>query len=272
MTWLAGITAALLLGVATVIALSAKERLSPAVPLWDIPRVAGSYTTIVGTLSGFTVASAIFIANGARGSPAFHDAIGLYVLAFLSLIGSTMQFATTPNLAGDRPKSYVSDQNISYVLANLSFYVGVAMSWLGLRLLLLAIDFGSFAATLTWVLLFAIVLGAFRVSMHLYRHTLLPPFACFSVPPVAFGLVLMYRLVADMAPMFWPANNQVLAFATTTFFIVGAAYLAQTLLLALNGHTRWEGLVTRYGHRFLIAFAQMSVVMVFFVWLAVAEA
>src|SRR3712207_6353408 len=138
--WVAGILLLLLLAVGIVQLLARDEREGPAMPLWDIPRVAGSYTTIVGTLSGFTVASAVFIGNQARGSSFFEDAMGMFIIAFLLLISSTMQFAATPNLTGDLRAAYIGDQHLSYVLANASFYLGVAISWLGLRLLLLAVN------------------------------------------------------------------------------------------------------------------------------------
>jgi hypothetical protein len=270
--WVIGVSWLLLGSAAISVLLALRSRPNPALPLWDVSRVAGSYTTIAGSLSGFTVASAVFIANATRGSFEFEGAVGMFILAFLVLIASTMLFATTPNLAGDVTQQYLTDQHLSYMMANTTFYVGIAISWLGLRLLLLAIEFNDFAETLTWVLLSAVLLGSMRLSMHLYRHTTINALACFAVVPLAMAMALLYRALGDTFDALWPDRDQPLAFATVAFFVAGTAYAYQTLLLTLHGHARWEAMIARVGQRWTIAHAQASVTIIFLVWLAVAEA
>jgi hypothetical protein len=271
--WVAAVLVLLTIAVAIVQFLSLQRREGPALPLWDIPRVAGTYTTIVGTLSGFTVASAVFIGNQAEGQEFYEDAMGMFIVAFLLLISSTMQFASTPNLATDPRPAYIGDQHLSYVLANSSFYLGVAISWLGLRMLLLAVNFTFFADILTWLLLFSIVAGAVRLSMHLYRHTTLSAKACFACPFLALGLGLLLRFgLAELWSDLWPADNIPLSFATMAFFVGGTAYLSQTALLSIHGEPRWEELAASIGPRWLLTYAVAAMLMVVLLWIAVAEA
>ncbi|MPZ49277.1 MAG: hypothetical protein GEU75_08255 [Dehalococcoidia bacterium] len=271
--WVAGVLLLFVAGGAVSLTLSWRQRPAPAMPLWDIPRVAGSYTTIVGSLAGFTVASAVFIANVTRGSVELEAAVGMFILAFLVLIASTMQFATTPNLGGEVSTQYLSDQHLSYMMANATFYIGIAISWLGLRLLLLAIDFTDFAGTLTWVLLSAMILGSLRLSMHVYRHTTTNPIGCFALVPVGFSLALAYRWLAEEVwGDLWPSEDQPLHFAVVAFFVAGAAYAYQTALLTLHGNPAWERLLARIGQKWLVMHAQAAVMVIFLLWIAVAQA
>jgi hypothetical protein len=269
--WLAGVIGLMLVSIAIVQILGLERRRAPALPLWDIPRVAGFYTTIVGSLAGFAVASSVFIANLARGDPQYEDAMAMFIVAFLVLIGTTMQFAATPNLAESAP-GYVADQQLSYSVANVSFYVGVAVAWLGLRLLVLASGFDTLGKILSWILFFSITAGAFRLSMHIYRHTLIGRLACFSIPAIAAALTLLYRFgAAEVIPDLWPAENQALYFAALAFLAGGLAYGSQTFLLALHGDSRWERIVASYGPSWLLGYCQASVLTIYLLWLAVVQ-
>ena len=271
--WLAGVVLLLLFTAGVALSLDRQRRQVPPLPLWDIPRVAGTYTTIVGTLSGFSVASAVLIANLARGTPAFDETLALFIFAFLLLISATMQFGTTPNLGGTLTDRYLSDQHLSYVFANAAFYIGVSLSWLGLRLMLLALEVERLADFLTWVLLFSVIAGAIRIAMHLYRHTTIAAAACFAVPFIAFGLAAVYRLgLAELWPALWPDSDQPMLLGVVAFFVGGLGYMTQSVLLTLHGNPAFERRVTAYGPRWLLAFCQAVVTTVALVWFAVAEA
>lgn len=271
--WIAGIVILLSLSAGVTSLIGWSRRSAPAMPLWDIPRVAGTYTTIVGTLAGFSVASAVLIANLARESAAFEDAMGMFIFAFLLLISATMQFGTTPNLATGVSERYLGDQHISYVMANTAFYLGVALSWLGLRLLLLAIGLEVLPDILIWVLFFSVFVGSMRLSLHLYRHTRLSALASVSVPPVAFAFAIAYKagIVAAWDDL-WPSHNESLFLTSVAFVIGGAGYVMQTALLALHGNPRWEALLSRFAERVVLAYAQSVVTIIALVWLAVIDA
>jgi hypothetical protein len=135
--WLVGIL--LLLAVAVAVSLRAGWRQAPPLAeIWDIPGTARTYTTIVGTLAGFSVTSSIFVANlsVARQSTSFEGVMALFLVAFVVFVSSAMQFGTTPNLTAAQPGPYRAVQGYSYLLANAGFYLGLCLSWLGLPLLL----------------------------------------------------------------------------------------------------------------------------------------
>src|SRR5688572_16768145 len=137
-----GVGAALLLLVTCSLCLFVtRRRAEQSAEIWDIGGTARTYTTIVGALAGFSVTSAIFIANltVARQSATFESVIALFLIAFLIFISSAMQFGTTPNLPAPPSELYATVQSYSYVLASTSYYLGLCLSWLGLPLLLAAI-------------------------------------------------------------------------------------------------------------------------------------
>src|SRR5262245_66417216 len=76
-------------------------------PLWDIPRVGGLFTSIVGSLAGFSVASATFLSGQAatRGAERFELVIAMFLTAFLILISCAMGFATVPSAPLDGPRA-----------------------------------------------------------------------------------------------------------------------------------------------------------------------
>jgi protein-S-isoprenylcysteine O-methyltransferase Ste14 len=163
--------------------------------IWDIAGTARTYTTIVGTLAGFSVTSSIFIANlsVARRSTNFEGVIALFLIAFLVFISSAMQFGTTPNLTGPGSEGYRTVQEYSYLLANASFYLGLCLSWLGLPLLLAAIGLDYLADVFAWMVLFAILGGAMRVSSSgLNIFTRIQLLSGLSLPFICFGAAAIY--------------------------------------------------------------------------------
>ena len=163
--WILGIAALLAFTCAVSLLLSPRARtLSPEI--WDVGNTARTYTTVVGTLSAFSVTSSIFIANltAARESTAFESVMALFLTAFLVFIGAAMQFATTPNLTQPPNELYRTIRDYSYLLANVSFYLGLSLSWLGLPLLLSAVGLDHLSDIFIWMVLFAILGGAIRLS------------------------------------------------------------------------------------------------------------
>src|SRR3712207_7117868 len=97
--WLVGVLFLIAVAAAVVARLGRSGRPGVTVLPWDIPGLAGPYTGVVGTLAGFSVASAIFIANLslARESPTFAAIIGMPLVSFLTLVTSAMVYSSTPN-------------------------------------------------------------------------------------------------------------------------------------------------------------------------------
>lgn len=85
-------------------------------------------------------------------------------MAFIVLIGTALMFATSRSASWDSAETEVAAvcRRTMYVLANLCFYLGVSMSWLGLHPLLVAIELNHLASVFSWLLLFTIFAGALR--------------------------------------------------------------------------------------------------------------
>jgi hypothetical protein len=205
--WVVGI-AVLLLLVGTLSLLVNTGRDKPPADIWDVVGTARTYTSIVGTLAGFSVTSSIFIAGLAapQRSAAFEGLMALFLIAFLIFIGAAMEFGTTPNLPTPPSDEYRTIQGYSYLLANTSYYVGLSLSWLGLPLLLSAIGLQYLAGIVIWLVLLAIVGGGMRIcSAGLnnfaradLRRSLALPVICFAVAAV-YALVLG-RQSRDLLP------------------------------------------------------------------------
>jgi len=270
--WAVGITLLILTTSLIVVAWSEWHGPSITRGLWDLPEVATSFMHISGTLAALSLASAVFIATLAPDSPTFESSIALFIFSFLILIAAAMQFAALPNLP-QTDGSIADGQYVSYVIANCSFYLGIALSWLGLRLLLLAIHLEDLAAILTWVLLLSILAGAMRLSMHLYRHGTVNGLVCLLLPAVALGFSLLYRFgVSELWSSLWPDSKQPLDIALFGIAITASGYVFQTALLALYGSGDWAKGVERAARTWLVAYGHSVVVAVALTWIAVAQA
>src|SRR6476646_8314718 len=144
--WPLGVLITVLVAMAISYRLSLLKPSSEFAAMWDLSRSIGPYITISGSLAGFSVTSAIFLANlkVARDAQEFEGVMAMFLFAFIAFIGAALQFSSTPNTpANDAFQHKV--QRYSYVLANLGFYHGIAQRFLGLRLLLVGIGFDSLA-------------------------------------------------------------------------------------------------------------------------------
>ena len=268
--WAVGLALILLVSSVATARWAGKQRPSGLPPLWNIPLVVANYTQISSTLAALSLASVVFIATIGQDSPAFEDSIGLFLFSVIRLVSASMQFAATPHPLGDGLERRT--QNYGYVTANGSFYLGIAVSWLGLRLLLLSIHQDHLADIFTWVLLFAIVMGGSRLCMHLYKHTSINGMACLMIPALGVAYASGYWFgIATLWSGFLPAGNQPLYFSIVAFVLAGVGYGFHTLLLALQGERPWEDAVTIHGEAFLATHVQCTITVVMLIWLSVAE-
>jgi hypothetical protein len=271
--WVAGI---LLLFVTSSAVLSVyswrapPKRLLP--PLWDIPSVAAAYTELCGSLAALSLAAAVFIATIAPGTANFEDAIGFFVIAFLILVAAAMQFGATPNSRGEVLPEFNTAQSISHVTAASSFYLGVGMSWLGLKLLLLALELDTAAGILTWMLLITILAGGLRIAANLYRHTDASGAVCILVVILAVTGAAFYKLaLVAVWDDLWPEANEALWLATVAFGTAVAGYIYQTLVLAAYGEPRFEPGFSRLCQPLLTLYSMNVIQIVALVWFAVSE-
>jgi hypothetical protein len=176
--WALGILLAVLVAVAISYRLSQLKPSSQIAAMWDLPRSVSTYTSISGTLAGFSVTSAVFLANlrVSRDVEEFEGVMAMFLFAFIAFIGAAVQFSSTPNAAMN-DLHQLAVQRYSYVFANLGFYQGLAQSWLGLRLLLVGIGFHDLADIFIGVLLFVTIAESFRIARMNLHLTTQSPFA-----------------------------------------------------------------------------------------------
>src|SRR3712207_6111765 len=132
--WLVGVLFLIAVAAAVVARLGRSGRPGVTVLPWDIPGLAGPYTGLVGTLAGFSVASAIFIANLglARESPAFAAVVGMPLISFLILVTAAMMYSSTPSATGGGADDLGTAQRLSHLLGNAGYFLGLSISWLAL--------------------------------------------------------------------------------------------------------------------------------------------
>jgi len=276
--WLIGVLVLLAVGSAVIVLIGWAPRPNPSPPPWDIPALAGPYTGIVGTLAGFSVASAIFVAdlNLVSQAPSFAVVVGMFLVSFLILVATAMMFGSTPHVPDDETGGAEHDalvQQLSHMVANVGYSVGIALSWLGLRPLLKSLRLDAPADVFTWLLLTSVLAAAGRIALFLYRLTAANAPACLAIPLVGFGLATIYRLVVVRAvPTLWPADNAALTFAIVAFGVTVVGFVMQSGLLVIQGSSLLRTALRRSGHRVMLAYAQTSITVVALTWFAVALA
>jgi len=269
--WVVGTLIVFAVGVTAVVAVGWVPRIVPSPPLWDIPGLGGTYTSIVGTLGGFTVTSAIFVAglDAARTSPAFATVIGMLLVAFLILVFSALVYASTPSAAGADDDAAI--QSLSHLLANMSGCLGLSVSWLALVPLLEMVGLPSLAAAFTWVLLIVALAAGGWVALFAYRLTLASIPACLAIPVLGFALPALYRLgAARLWPALWPATDDALHFAFVALGVAGLMIAFQEVLLVAHGGADGRRRLQRDGHRVALAYSAAYALAVGLTWFAVA--
>jgi hypothetical protein len=238
----------------------ARGRKSPVMPLvWDIPRTAGTYTTITAALAGANIVGSTFIANltAARESAEFADLLGMFIMAFFLLIGTAMEYATTPNRTDLADDDYTRVQRYSYFLASQTYVSGMAVSWSGLRLLALAVDLSYVGEVLYWVLAASVLSGMMRQAQNLYRLTENPTFACLAMPAIAVALAVFYRIgLSAWFDGLRPAHDELLMYALVIFAIGAVGFSAQSTISSMYGREEHMQHLRRYGDLFLFVYSQ----------------
>jgi hypothetical protein len=271
--WILGTTILLALTSLAAALSIRRRRVTTIKQMWDLPAVSTNFTQIASTLAALSFAAAVFIATLARDSGPVESAIGLFMLSFLILGTAAMQFGSIPSLQASTPARVISAQYLGHLTAATSFYIGMAMSWLGLRLLLIAVHADTSASVFTWVLFFSIVAGALRLTMHLYHHTTAGMSTCLLVPVVGLSCAALYRFgLVEIWPVLWPDRDESLFLAVVGFAVVGIGYGYQTLVLTLQTNEAIGGKLLDFGERWLVSYVQSVVVVTVLVWIAVAEA
>jgi hypothetical protein len=274
MVWLVGLLILILIGASLMLVLTRTSDERTLHTLWDSAITARGYTSIVGTLAGFTVASAIFLSNQivSRGPAAFETVIGMLLIAFLVLVGAAMEFGSVPGPStSERSEPDLRRiQNLSFLLGAASYYAGISIAWLALRPLLLVLGLRGLADLFAWVLLFVVFAAGARIGLFPYRLTEAPTRACLAITPLGFGLAIGYRLLSVRFPALLPEEQAPLIFTVIVFLAVGLGYLGQSALYWGHANSRVEPLISRFGDRLAVVYLETVVLSVALLWSAIA--
>ena len=281
--WAVGMGAILLLSAMSVQPLGWRRRDTPVRVPWDVVHVASTYTPIAGGLAGISVTSAVFLANlAALGrSNELAPVVGIFLIAFVTYLGTTLIFATIPGPAGpEQGGGSARSQGLLFVLGNITFFVGILMTILALRPLLLAVGLLALADIFTWLLLFTVIAGVLRIG--LFVHVLLEVAgrAYAAMPIIAIAAAVAYRYaICALVPSLWPAAldagrsaalEAMLMVTVVCFVSAAGAFVAQSLLLSLYGDAAVERLILRFGHRVMLGYAQLVSTSIALLWVATA--
>lgn len=243
-------------------------------PLVDIPKLSTSLTGIVGSLSGFTIASAIFLANldSVRESDSFGAVMGLFLIAFQILIATAIMFAIVPSLSGKvkLDDDAVHAQRVLYSLASTGFFLGLSLSWIGLIPLLHGLELELLASLFAGLLVLALLAGATNLTIFLHTDLGANLAVGLTIPPLAFASAGLLRLLAaTAAPALWPASNGPLIFGVAGYVLAATGFSLQTAIVATFGRPAARSLLRTGGHRLLSVVEQLTVTAVALTWLSV---
>ena len=270
--WMLGVGAVLAFVVIATAAVGWQRRELPAT-LWDISRTSASFTSVVGLLAGLSVASAVFLANltAVRQSPDFGLVMAMFLIAFTILIATAMLFATVPNLA-DRPDDpdYVRLQRTSYLLAVMSYALGLSVAWFAIRPLLLALHLTEVANVFVWVLFVSLVGATARVAMNLSRHGGHSAASVVTLAILGTGLPIAYRALAGVLPSLWPPVDASFIFTVLAFGIGSFGFLIETLLHGTYQRSSLARSAFELEHRVMLGYGAATVATSTFLWLAVS--
>ena len=127
---------------------------------WDMASQVNSYAGMMAPMASFSVTSAVFVANLSRGgsSEQLEHMMALFLIGFMAFVGSGVGFATTRSavVPPDASPEFQRVVRLQFVWAYGLFFIGVALTWMGLRPLALVIGLYDLADMLSWCLLLAI--------------------------------------------------------------------------------------------------------------------
>jgi hypothetical protein len=157
------------------------------------------------------------------------------------------------------------------VLANSSYFLGLALGWLPLRPLLLIIGLDTLAGAFTWLLLATVVAGSARLAVFVYRLTAASSRACIALPILGIALPVLYWLLATRIwTALWPMPDSVIKFAFFAFAVISIGFLHQSALFVVHGRTGIEQEIRQNGHRFALGYLLMVAQAIGLLWIAVA--
>ncbi len=241
---------------------------------FDLETISEDYAAITNPLAGFSIAAAIFLANlsGVAEPSYFADVMALYLIAFLMLMATAIIYASF-RVARMRslPQNSYEIHCVLFIVSNLSFYLSLSVSWLGLRPLLLSIGLPYLADVFKWLLLFALFAGAIRLGAWL--HTLLGVrlMASVLIPVVPMAAAIAYgQALAGRSAAAWPNSNPVLSFGLLVFAIGALGGGVETSMITFYGQQGFHHRLLRFGNMLIAPYVGIAITAITLLWFSIA--
>jgi hypothetical protein len=204
--------------------------------MWDVPRVAQVYTTVVGSLAGFASASLIFAARAGidRPHPEFEAMMALLLVAFLTLAAAAMEFGNMPN-AADEGESFRRVQRTTFLIANVTLTQGVCISWLALRSVTRFAGLDMLSDAFAGLMVLVVLVAALRIAQYLFDLTNACSVLCLVTPLSTMGAAVGYLLLLQpLAPGLIPGEHGPLVFAMISVLVALAGFGLHITTFALH--------------------------------------
>jgi hypothetical protein len=233
---------------------------APRPLLWDIPRVAQIYTTVVGSLAGFASASLVFVARAGldRPHPEFESMMALLLVAFLALAAAAMEFGNTPNADGGTDE-FRRVQRLTFLVANVTLTQGICVSWLALRSVTLFAGLEVLSNAFAALMVLVVVMAGVRITQYLFDLTTACAPLCLVTPVLAMGAAGAYLLgLVPLAPWLAPGEHASVAFALVVALVALAGFGLQATIFSLQSAGVLDGRLGRYAEYAAVAHSHLA--------------
>lgn len=185
--------------------------------------------------------------------------MAMFLIGFMIQVGAALMFATTRSWIAEpvTTDGHIVSYRVMYILSNASFYLGLTVTWIGLRPLLVTLNMPTLATVFFWLLVFESFAGAARLGAWLYSLLGVRPLACAAIPVMGLAAPAIYRLIiVPFIPSFWPGRLPTLAMGLVVFGGGAMAFGFETVMIALRGSMRLHSVIDRVARSALTAYLQ----------------
>ena len=261
---------------AGIVVILAPRRPPPTTEVpWDLAQNATRMVSIAGGLAAFTITGVVLLLSFARepatiGTPVA-TAVGMFLVAFMSLVASAMMFANLTRAGIVR--AGVDVQTMQYAIATMTFFRCVFLGWLALRPLIEAYGFDDLAIQIGWLVLVVAVVAGWALSIALlHRLGLVRDAVVVVVPLLALAGCGLAALAFATGLRDRRADTSTLYLTYAMFGLTVASFLGYAAAPAVLEHARLGPILARRWGTIMAVNATLSGLVIGFIWLATAGA
>lgn len=214
---------------------------------WDMNSQATSYAGMMAPLASFSVTTAVFVANVSRQEHAdqLENVMALFIIGFMAFVGSGVGFATTRSavIPAQASPAFVRVTRLQFVWAYALFFIGISLTWLGLKPLVEVIGLHDLGELLQWALLLA-VFGA-AANQGFWQHYVAGTSVICSLATPGFALVgagVYHLIILALFPELKPPRG-VIDLVRVAFAFGMMAFVSDLTVLRLHGLPRADALL-----------------------------